>query len=81
MMPFQSIRARAEHRKGGAEKLKALLPPKHDAAALAALSDDRVLAEMAKRVFSAGFAWSVIETKWPGFEAAFLGFTPRRLTP
>ena len=80
MTPFQNVQARAEHRKGGAEKLKALLPPKHDAAALAALSDDRVLAEMAKRVFSAGFAWSVVETKWPGFEEAFLGFVPGPLT-
>ena len=31
---------------------------------------------MAKRIFSAGFVWSVIEKKWPGFEAAFLGFEP-----
>jgi len=35
---------------------------------------------MTKRVFSAGFAWSVIETKWPGFETAFLGFEPGQLT-
>ena len=28
---------------------------------------------------SAGFVWSVIERKWPDFEAAFLGFEPRRL--
>ena len=34
---------------------------------------------MTKRVFSAGFAWSVIESKWPGFEAAFFGFEPARL--
>jgi len=35
---------------------------------------------MTKRVFSAGFAWSVIESKWPGFEKAFLGFDPAKLT-
>jgi 3-methyladenine DNA glycosylase Tag len=34
---------------------------------------------MTKRIFSAGFAWSVIEKKWPGFEEAFLGFAPQRL--
>ena len=34
---------------------------------------------MTKRVFSAGFAWSVIEAKWPGFEEAFHGFSPARL--
>ena len=30
-------------------------------------------------MFSAGFAWSVIENKWPGFEKAFLGFKPAKL--
>jgi 3-methyladenine DNA glycosylase Tag len=60
--------------------LKKLLPRKPDAKALAKLSDDRILAEMTQRVFSAGFAWSVIEAKWPGFEKAFLGFKPAKLT-
>jgi 3-methyladenine DNA glycosylase Tag len=77
--PFKTIRARAEKRKGGAETLARLMPPKLDPKALMKLRDDRVLAEMTKRVFSAGFAWSVIETKWPGFEEAFLGFEPSRL--
>jgi 3-methyladenine DNA glycosylase Tag len=40
------------------------------------MPDDRVLAEMTKRVFCAGFVWQVIEAKWPGFEAAFAGFDP-----
>ncbi len=79
MISFNTIRARAEKRKGGAEALERLLPPKPDAHALAELADDRVLAEMTRRVFSAGFAWSVIEAKWPGFEEAFLGFAPARL--
>jgi 3-methyladenine DNA glycosylase Tag len=78
--PFKTIRARAEKRKGGAEALARLLPPKPDPKAFRKLKDDRVLAEMTKRVFSAGFAWSVIESKWPGFEEAFLGFEPSRLT-
>jgi 3-methyladenine DNA glycosylase Tag len=39
-----------------------------------------VLAEMTRRAFSAGFAWSVIEAKWPGFEKAFLTFQPGRLS-
>jgi 3-methyladenine DNA glycosylase Tag len=76
---FQTIRARAEKRKGGAEALAKLMPPAPDPKALRKLRDDRVLAEMAKRVFSAGFAWSVIESKWPSFEDAFLGFEPSRL--
>jgi 3-methyladenine DNA glycosylase Tag len=76
---FQTIRARAEKRKGGAEALAKLMPPAPDPKALRKLRDDRVLAEMTKRVFSAGFAWSVIESKWPSFEEAFLRFEPSRL--
>lgn len=56
MTPFSVIRARAEARKGGPEKLAALLPPAPGYEALKRLPDDRALAEMTKRVFSAGFA-------------------------
>ena len=77
--PFKTIRARAEKRKSGPKALNKLLPPKPDLKALARLRDDRALAEMTRRVFCAGFAWSVIETKWQGFEKAFLGFEPGRL--
>jgi 3-methyladenine DNA glycosylase Tag len=80
MIPFKTIRARAEKRKGGPKQLDKLLPPRPDASVLAKLPDDRALAEMTKRVFSAGFAWSVIETKWPGFEKAFLGFRPAKVS-
>ena len=76
---FAPIRARAEARKGGAPALAELLRPVPGADALRKLGDDRVLAEMARRIFSAGFVWSVIEAKWPGFEEAFLGFDPARL--
>src|SRR5271170_6615701 len=79
MVGFKAIQERAEQRKGGAEALARLLPPRADPHAIAALGDDRILAEITKRVFSAGFAWSVIEAKWPGFEQAFLGFAPARL--
>src|SRR2546423_14970372 len=79
MTSFKTIRARAAKRKGGDAALVALLPKVPSQKALARLADERVLAEMAKRIFSAGFVWSVIEKKWPGFEAAFLGFEPARL--
>lgn len=79
MFAFKTIRARAAKRKGGEAALTSLLPKVPAQKALAGLKDDRVLAEMAKRVFSAGFVWSVIEKKWPGFEAAFLKFEPKRL--
>ena len=79
MISFKTIRARAEKRKGGPKALAKLLPDKPDAKALAKLPDDRILAEMTKRVFCAGFAWSVVEQKWPDFEKAFLGFKPAKL--
>jgi 3-methyladenine DNA glycosylase Tag len=78
-VPFKTILARAEKRKGGPSALKKLLPAKPNRKALEKLGDDRILAEMTQRVFSAGFAWSVIENKWPGFEKAFLGFKPAKL--
>jgi 3-methyladenine DNA glycosylase Tag len=80
MTSFKTIRARAEKRKGGAKALEKLLPSRPDTTALAKLGDDRILAEMTKRVFCAGFAWSVIESKWDGFEDAFLRFQPAKLT-
>ena len=79
-IPFKTIRARAEKRKGGPKALEKLLPAKPSTKALEKLSDDRFLAEMSRRVFSAGFAWSVIESKWPGFEDAFLDFAPAKLS-
>jgi 3-methyladenine DNA glycosylase Tag len=79
MTSFKTIRERAEKRKGGPKALAALLPKVPGNKALAKLKDDRVLAEMTKRIFSSGFVWSVIEQKWPGFEAAFLGFDVARL--
>jgi 3-methyladenine DNA glycosylase Tag len=78
-IPFKTVRARAEKRKGGPKGLEKLLPRRPDLKALAKIADDRILAEMTKRVFSAGFAWSVIENKWPGFEKAFLSFKPAKL--
>jgi 3-methyladenine DNA glycosylase Tag len=79
MTSFQTIRARAAKRKGGAAALASLLPKVPNPRTLSRLADERVLSEMAKRIFSAGFVWSVIEKKWPGFEAAFLQFGPARL--
>ena len=76
---FKSIRARAARRKGGEKVLASLLPKRPNNKALAKLDDDRVLSEMAARVFSAGFVWDVIDKKWPGFEEAFLEFNPKRL--
>ena len=78
-VPFKRIRERAAKRKGGEKVLASLLPKKPNKKALAKLPDDRILSDMAARIFSAGFVWSIIDKKWPGFEEAFLGFNPKRL--
>lgn len=79
MLSFEKIRARAAARKGGEETLQSLMPAIPAREQLAGTPDDRILAEMSRRVFSSGFAWTVIEKKWPGFEEAFLGFDPGQL--
>jgi 3-methyladenine DNA glycosylase Tag len=78
-VPFKRIQERAAKRKGGEKVLASLLPRKPNKKALAKLPDDRILSDMAARIFSAGFVWSVIDKKWPAFEEAFLEFNPKRL--
>jgi 3-methyladenine DNA glycosylase Tag len=80
MPSFKAIRTRAAKRKGGEAALASLLPNVASPKKLAKLPDSQVLADMAKRIFSAGFVWRVIEAKWPGFEEAFLGFEPEKLS-
>jgi len=79
MSGFEAILATAERRKGGTKALADLLPKVPARSKVRNLADDRVLAEMAKRVFSSGFSWKVIEAKWAGFEDAFRGFDPDAL--
>ncbi|MCP5073011.1 MAG: 3-methyladenine DNA glycosylase [Rhodobacteraceae bacterium] len=74
MKTFAEIRALAEARKGGAEALNAILGEHSYTRDISTLADDRILSEFSKRVFQAGFNWSVVENKWDGFEAAFHGF-------
>ena len=69
MRSFEQIFDISADRHGGAQALEAkLLRPDPDVATLA---EDRWLSLMTRCVFQAGFSWKVIETKWPGFEAAF----------
>lgn len=75
---FEALYARAAERKGGSQALEAMLPVPRAPDDLAQIPDDRWLAEMTRRVFQAGFNWSVVDSKWPGFEAAFEGFEPQR---
>lgn len=78
MRSYQEIYDIAADRKGGAKALNAMLEPSLPAAELAQIPEDRWLAQFTKCIFQAGFNWKVIETKWPGFEAAFHGFDVNR---
>ncbi len=79
MEDFEKIWQRAAERHGGEAALKKRLMKVKNNKQLAAIPDDRWLAEMTKRVFQAGFVWKVIEAKWDGFEEAFHGFNPKRV--
>ena len=72
--PFADILKRAEQRKGGAAALSCYVSQPLSRKQIAAIPDDRFLAEMTKKVFQSGFVWRVIEAKWPDFETVFFGF-------
>lgn len=76
MTRFETIRARAEEKSGGAEKLEERLAQAivKTPEEIAAMGDDRILSEFSLRVFQSGFNWSVVQKKWPDFEEAFHGF-------
>lgn len=76
MRDFGEIVALAADRKGGISALNDALAttPALVSSAIAAIPDDRILAEMTRRIFNAGFSSKVIEAKWPAFEAAFVNF-------
>jgi 3-methyladenine DNA glycosylase Tag len=76
MVSFDRIRQAAEARLG-ASALAARLPAVKSPAELRARPDDRYLSLMALRIFRAGLKHSLVDAKWPGFEAAFRGFDPR----
>ena len=79
MQDFDAIYDIAAARQGGAAALEARLTQPRTPEELAAIPADRWLSAMAKCLFQGGFNWSVIEKKWPGFEAAFDGFDVARV--
>jgi 3-methyladenine DNA glycosylase Tag len=78
MRKFAAIFAIAAGRKGGAAALERILATtaSRTPAAIAAIPDDRILAEMTRRIFYAGFSSKVVDDKWAAFEAGFAGFDP-----
>lgn len=58
----------------GVDTLEAMLTPASSPTELAAIPEDRWLAQFTKCIFQAGFNWKVVDAKWAGFEDAFKGF-------
>lgn len=79
MRTFEEILQIAAGRKGGVAAVMANIPKVKSVEELAAIPDDRWLAQMARGIFQAGISWSVVEAKWPGIEEAFFGFDPGRV--
>jgi 3-methyladenine DNA glycosylase Tag len=78
MTPFAEVFARAAARKGGAALLEQMLAAtaSRSPAQIASTPDDRILAEMTRRIFYAGFSSKVIDDKWAAFESGFVRFDP-----
>lgn len=79
MKGFGQIEAMAGRHHGGPAGVAALLAEWPVDSQLTQRKDDRFLSQMASALFSSGFSWTVIQNKWPGFEAAFDGFRPERV--
>ncbi|GGW82715.1 DNA-3-methyladenine glycosylase I [Alteromonas halophila] len=76
---YSAIYQRACERKGGERALEAMLASPLSDDEVAAISDDRFLAAMTKKVFQSGFVWRVIEQKWPAFEEVFFDFNVEKV--
>ena len=78
MRRFSEIFAAAAERKGGLAALEQMLADtaSRTPAEIAATPDDRILAEMTRRIFYAGFSSKVIDDKWDAFEKGFDRFDP-----
>lgn len=74
MRTFDEILEIAADRKGGRLAVLDDVPTVLSADELAAIPDDRWLAQMARGIFQAGISWTVVENKWPGIEDAFHRF-------
>jgi len=80
MRSYDEILAIAAARKGGVEAVLADIPVPKTPDELAAIPEDRWLAQFARGILQAGISWTVVDRKWPGIEEAFLGFDITAIT-
>lgn len=76
MRHFNDIYATASLHKGGDHEVEANLPACLPMKKLVKQSDAFYLSNMCRRVFRAGLKHSLVDNKWPAFEAVFQGFDP-----
>lgn len=79
MHDYAWLQAFAVNRFGSLPALEAHLPQPRSGEALRALPDARYLSTMSLRIFRAGLKHSLVDAKWPAFEAAFFGFDPHKV--
>ena len=79
MIAFQTIRARAEKRKGGAEALAAPAAAQARPEGAASLPDDRALARNRQARLLGRLRLERHRSEMAGLRGAFLGFDPARL--
>ena len=75
---FKPIETLAIQRLGSLNELKQQFHLVRSQSELQAVTNDRWLSDLSRRVFQAGFNWSVINRKWPDFEIVFDGFDLHR---
>ena len=74
MRTLDEILAISIERKGSEQAVFDGFQPSKSSREIAAIPDDRWLAEMTRAIFQAGFNWKVVDRMWPGFETAFAEF-------
>ncbi|MBY6162162.1 DNA-3-methyladenine glycosylase I [Mameliella alba] len=79
MRSYEEILDLAADRKGGRGAVLADMPKVLSADELAAIPDDRWLAQMARGILQAGISWTVVDRKWPDIEDAFHRFDVGRV--
>lgn len=79
MKTFQELLTLAVNRKGGLAAVKGQMPTVLTASELSQRDNAFYLSAMTRRIFRAGLKHSLVDKKWPAFEAAFFGFDPEKL--
>jgi 3-methyladenine DNA glycosylase Tag len=79
MKEFDWIFQHVLMRVGSVQDVELILSKPKSIQQLKAKDDSYYLSTMSRRIFRAGLKHSLVDAKWPAFEAAFFGFNPLRV--